>query len=130
MIVIEEAGDTSSSGDAACALRPLTPHDFVAARKRVGASIVRGMAVDAAPVTWDDIGGLDDVKQRLRQAVEWPLRHADAFARLAIRAPRGVLLHGPPGCSKTTLARAAAHASGATLIPLSGCVVCPSSAGT
>ncbi len=59
------------------------------------------------------------MKKRLRQAVEWPLLHADAFSRLGLSAPRGVLLYGPPGCSKTTLARAAATASGATLLPLS-----------
>lgn len=59
------------------------------------------------------------MKRRLQQAVEWPLQHADAFERLGLTAPRGVLLHGPPGCSKTSLARAAATASGATLLPLS-----------
>lgn len=68
---------------------------------------------------WEDIGGLPEVKRRLRQAVEWPLQHADAFARLGLSAPRGVLLHGPPGCSKTQLARAAAAGSGATFLPLS-----------
>ena len=115
MVSIEEA-----HANAALHLRPLSAADFAAARRRVGASLVRGCAVEAPAVEWSDIGGLEDVKQRLRQAVEWPLRHADAFARLALRAPRGVLLHGPPGCSKTTMARAAAHASGATLIPLSG----------
>lgn len=50
--------------------------------------------------------------------MEWPIRHADAFARLGIRPVRGVLLHGPPGCCKTTLARAAAHAAQATMISL------------
>ena len=48
-------------------------------------------------VAWDDIGGLDDVKQRLKHAVEWPLRHKAAFERLNLSPPRGVLLHGPPG---------------------------------
>ena len=48
-------------------------------------------------VSWDSIGGLKEVKARLRQAVEWPLQHADAFLRLGLKAPRGVLLHGPPG---------------------------------
>ena len=50
-------------------------------------------------VSWDNIGGLEDVKARLQQAVEWPLQHADAFLRLGLTAPRGVLLHGPPGKS-------------------------------
>lgn len=48
-------------------------------------------------VLWDSIGGLEDVKARLQQAVEWPLQHAEAFQRLGLTAPRGVLLHGPPG---------------------------------
>ena len=58
------------------------------------------------------------MKRRLRQAVEWPLRHAEAFARLGLSPPRGILLHGPPGCAKTTMARAAATASGATTVTL------------
>ncbi|GAB4813702.1 hypothetical protein N2152v2_000748 [Parachlorella kessleri] len=94
--------------------------DFEAALRRVGPSVARGAALDVAPVAWEDIGGLEGVKQKLRQAVEWPLQHADAFQRLGLTPPRGVLLHGPPGCSKTTLARAAATASGATFIALSG----------
>ncbi|KAG2450863.1 hypothetical protein HYH02_004696 [Chlamydomonas schloesseri] len=89
------------------------------AMKKVRPSIVRGAEVDIPPVSWDDVGGLDEVKRRLRQAVEWPLVHAAAFERLGLSAPRGVLLHGPPGCSKTTLARAAATASGATFLALS-----------
>ena len=96
----------------------VTMADFQAAHSRVKASVVRGVALDLPPITWDDIGGLDDVKKRLRQAVEWPLHHADAFKRLGLRPPKGILLHGPPGCAKTTLARAAATASGATVIAL------------
>jgi SpoVK/Ycf46/Vps4 family AAA+-type ATPase len=93
---------------------------FSTARSRVGASLVRGTSVEAPAVRWEDIGGLEGVKHRLRQAVEWPLTHSPSFARLGVRPPKGVLLHGPPGCSKTQLARAAAAASGATLIPLTG----------
>ncbi len=48
-------------------------------------------------VLWESIGGLEDVKARLQQAVEWPLQHAGAFQRLGLTAPRGILLHGPPG---------------------------------
>ncbi|EFN51849.1 hypothetical protein CHLNCDRAFT_37221 [Chlorella variabilis] len=101
-------------------MRLVTADDFVAAMKRVGPSMARGAAVEYRPINWDDIGGLSAVKQQLKQAVEWPLRHSGAFERLGLSPPRGVLLHGPPGCSKTTLVRAAATASGATLIPLSG----------
>eukprot|EP00775_Hariotina_reticulata_P006468 gene6468-6696_t len=93
--------------------------DFAAALHRVGPSIVRGAAVEVAPMSWQEVAGYDSVKQRLQQAVEWPLRHAEAFKRLGLTPPRGVLLHGPPGCSKTMLARAAATGSKATFIPLS-----------
>jgi ATP-dependent 26S proteasome regulatory subunit len=57
---------------------------------------------------------------KLQQAVEWPISRKQSFKRLGLKSPRGVLLHGPPGCAKTTLARAAATASGATFIPLLG----------
>lgn len=97
--------------------------DFMGAMSKVGPSIARGLAVDFIPIQWEDIGGLEDVKLKIKQAVEWPLKHADAFERLGLTAPRGVLLHGPPGCSKTTLARAAATASGATFVSLSGAQV-------
>lgn len=93
--------------------------DFEAAMHKVGPSVTRGAESEVAPVGWNDIGGLHDVKQRLQQAVEWPLKHADAFKRMGLSAPRGVLLHGPPGCSKTTMARAAATASRATFMALS-----------
>lgn len=92
-------------------VRPVEMKDFEEAHKRVGASIVRGSVAEVPEVSWDDIGGLHEVKKRLQQAVEWPIKHVDALTRLGIRPARGVLLHGPPGCSKTTLAKAAAHSS-------------------
>lgn len=76
--------------------------------------------VTAALTSWDAVGGLDAVKLALRQAVEWPRRFPESFARLGLRPPRGILLHGPPGCAKTTLVRAAATAAGATFFALSG----------
>ena len=96
----------------------VTAEDFVAAASKVKASVVRGVAAELPPTTWADVGGLEDVKRRLQQAVEWPLLHAAAFDRLGLAPPRGILLHGPPGCAKTTVARAAATASGATVVTL------------
>ena len=112
------ANETADDGDASSTEMRVTARDFADAASRVGASVVRGVATELPPTTWDDIGGLEDVKRRLRQAVEWPLRHAEAFARLGLSPPRGILLHGPPGCAKTTMARAAATASGATTVTL------------
>ncbi|EFJ47542.1 hypothetical protein VOLCADRAFT_41454, partial [Volvox carteri f. nagariensis] len=120
---IGAAATTAATAAAAAAVPPqvltVRQEHLATALRKVRPSIMRGAEVDIPPVSWDDVGGLDEVKRRLRQAVEWPLRHAAAFQRLGLTAPRGVLLHGPPGCSKTTLARAAATASGATLLALS-----------
>jgi AAA family ATPase len=71
-------------------------------------------------LTWDDVGGLSAVKQRLQEAVLWPQQHADALARLGATAPKGVLLYGPPGCSKTLLARAVAATAGLNFLSVKG----------
>ncbi|GMH34461.1 hypothetical protein BSKO_02295 [Bryopsis sp. KO-2023] len=92
---------------------------FQAALAIVPPSIARGYEQELAAVRWEDIGGLEGVKKRLRQAVEWPLNHEEAFKRLGLRPAKGVLLYGPPGCCKTTLARAVATGCGARLLPLS-----------
>lgn len=63
-------------------------------------------------VSWSDIGGLEEIKLKLRQAVEWPQKHPESFIRMGIRPPKGVLLYGPPGCSKTMIAKALANESG------------------
>ncbi|KAL5213745.1 hypothetical protein ABZP36_002897 [Zizania latifolia] len=80
----------------------------------------KGVTKEIPAVSWDDIGGLKDLKKKLQQAVEWPIKHAASCDRLGISPIRGVLLHGPPGCSKTTLAKAAAHAAQASFFSLSG----------
>ncbi|KAK7273349.1 hypothetical protein RIF29_14398 [Crotalaria pallida] len=98
----------------------LTMEDWKNARSVVGPSITRGVTVEIPKVTWEDIGGLKELKRKLQQAVEWPIKHSDAFSRLGISPVRGILLHGPPGCSKTTLAKAAAHAAQASFFSLSG----------
>ncbi|TVU15374.1 hypothetical protein EJB05_38892 [Eragrostis curvula] len=98
----------------------LLAEDWESARSLVRPSMTRGVANEISIVSWDDIGGLKDLKKKLQQAVEWPIKHSAAFARLGISPVRGVLLHGPPGCSKTTLAKAAAHAAQASFFSLSG----------
>lgn len=98
----------------------LTMEDWDYARSIVGPSITRGVTVEIPKVSWDDIGGYKELKRKIQQAVEWPIKHSAAFSRLGISPIRGVLLHGPPGCSKTTLAKAAAHATQASFFSLSG----------
>ncbi|CAJ2671748.1 unnamed protein product [Trifolium pratense] len=97
----------------------LTMEDWKNASSLVQPSITRGITVEIPDVTWNDIGGLKDVKTKLRQAVEWPMKHPAAFSRLGITPNRGILLHGPPGCSKTTLAKAAANAANVPFFSLS-----------
>ena len=65
---------------------------------------------------WSDIGGQDGLKLKLKQAVEWPLRYPEAFKRLGVEPPRGLLMFGPPGCSKTMIAKALATESGLNFI--------------
>ncbi|CAH9123995.1 unnamed protein product [Cuscuta epithymum] len=98
----------------------ITVDDWRHAKSIVGPSITRGVVVEIPKVSWEDIGGLQGIKKKLQQAVEWPLRHSEAFARLGVSPLHGILLHGPPGCSKTTLAKAAAHAAQASFFSLSG----------
>jgi SpoVK/Ycf46/Vps4 family AAA+-type ATPase len=100
--------------------RSVTMAHFEWAMPTVGASVARSVAAKFAPASWEDIGGLENVKRLLTQYCVWPITRAGDFKRLGIDFPKGVLLHGPPGCAKTTLARAAVTASGATFIPLLG----------
>ncbi|OQS01342.1 AAA family ATPase [Achlya hypogyna] len=101
----------------------VTPADFVEAMALTPASALRGAKTfskeASATVTWADIGGLEDVKLALQQAVEWPLQFPETFRRLCLKPPRGILLYGPPGCSKSTIVRACAFASHATFLTLS-----------
>ncbi|KAK1552503.1 hypothetical protein Q3G72_018404 [Acer saccharum] len=109
-----------SDADECASVFCVTMEDWKHARSVVGPSITRGVTVEIPKVSWEDIGGLRDLKKKLQQAVEWPIKHSDAFSRLGVSPVRGVLLHGPPGCSKTTLAKAAAHAAQASFFSLSG----------
>ncbi|KAF7728108.1 hypothetical protein EC973_006623 [Apophysomyces ossiformis] len=94
--------------------------DFRAAYTHVGPSIQKGFQVQVEKTTWDDIGGLESVKKKLKQAVEWPLLYKDTFLRLGLKPPRGILLYGPPGCSKTTLVKAIASSCGAAFLSING----------
>ena len=90
--------------------------DFENALKRVQPSAMREVMVEAPTITWDDVGGLDQAANRLREGVELPLKHPEAFRRLGIRPAKGFLLYGPPGTGKTLLAKAAARESEANFI--------------
>uniref|UniRef100_A0A0E0H2Q9 AAA+ ATPase domain-containing protein n=1 Tax=Oryza nivara TaxID=4536 RepID=A0A0E0H2Q9_ORYNI len=112
-------GRLSSSSESENVLT-LIMEDWESAKSVAKNSVTRGVTKEIPTVSWDDIGGLKAVKKKLQQAVEWPIKHAASFDRLGISPIRGVLLHGPPGCSKTTLAKAAAHAAQASFFSLSG----------
>ena len=90
--------------------------DFDNALKRVQPSAMREVMVQVPNTNWDDIGGLDEARDRLREGIELPLKHPEAFRRLGIRPAKGFLLYGPPGTGKTLLAKAAARESEANFI--------------
>ncbi|MHA1915110.1 MAG: CDC48 family AAA ATPase [Promethearchaeota archaeon] len=98
----------------------VTQNDFREALKEVLPSGIREVFVEVPNVNWDEVGGLDDLKQRLIEAVEWPLSNPAIFTRMGITPPKGILLYGPPGCGKTLLARAVATESKANFISIKG----------
>ena len=98
----------------------VTKEDFDNALKMVEPSAMREVLIEIPDVHWGDIGGLERAKQELREAVEWPLKYPDAFKRIGIEPPKGILLHGPPGTGKTLLARAVATESEANFISIKG----------
>jgi len=98
----------------------VTKTDFEEALKEVMPSGIREVFVEIPNVTWDEIGGLEDLKQKLIESVDWPLSHPKIFERMGITPPRGILLYGPPGCGKTLLARAVANESNANFISIKG----------
>ncbi len=98
----------------------VTKEDFMEALKEVQPSAMREVLIETPNVCWDDIGGLENVKQALKEAVEWPLKHPEVFKRMGITPPKGVLLTGPPGTGKTLLAKAVATESEANFISVKG----------
>ncbi|HEY7081076.1 MAG TPA: CDC48 family AAA ATPase [Nitrososphaeraceae archaeon] len=98
----------------------VTMDDFLDVIKEIEPSALREVFVEVPDVSWDDIGGLADVKQELQEAVEWPLKYHGLFVHSDATPPKGILLYGPPGTGKTLMAKAAAHESEANFISIKG----------
>ena len=98
----------------------VTKEDFLEALREVEPSAMREVFVEVPDVHWDDVGGLSEVKQKLREAVEWPLQYAELFTSAGVKPPKGILLTGPPGCGKTLLAKAIATESKVNFISVKG----------
>lgn len=94
----------------------VTNDDFKASLKIVRPSALREVLIETPDINWNDIGGLDNQKQELKESIEWPLKHHGAFKRLGVKPPKGVLMYGPPGTGKTLLAKAVAHEAEANFI--------------
>ena len=94
--------------------------DFMNAYKEITPTAMREVYIEVPVIHWDEIGGLEEVKQTLIEAVEWPLKNPEVFSRMGIHPPKGILLFGPPGCGKTLLARAVATESEANYITIKG----------
>ncbi|MBS7287324.1 MAG: CDC48 family AAA ATPase [Candidatus Freyarchaeota archaeon] len=98
----------------------VTQEDFMNAFRSIEPSAMREVAVEVPNVKWDDIGGLEDVKQELIETVEWPLKYGKFYSYMGARPPKGILLYGPPGTGKTLLAKAVASQSQANFIHVKG----------
>ena len=98
----------------------VTREDFENALRDIEPSALREVFVEVPNVTWEDIGGLDEVKKQLIEAVEWPLKYPNLFRHMKANPPKGILLYGPPGTGKTLLAKAVAHESEANFISVKG----------
>src|SRR5215208_7659772 len=98
----------------------ITHKDFEDALKDVQPSALREVHIQRPNITWDEIGGLNEVKAELAEAIEWPLKYADLFDQADVKPPKGLLLYGPPGTGKTMIAKAVAATSEANFISIKG----------
>ena len=98
----------------------ITSEDFRDALKEVRPSALREIQVQIPDVSWDDVGGLEKLKEELLEAVEWPMKYKDAFDYVDVESPKGILLHGPPGTGKTLIAKALAKMTESNFISIKG----------
>ncbi len=98
----------------------VTESDFKEALKGIQPSAMREVFVEVPDVTWDDVGGLDDTKERLRETIQWPLDYPEVFEAMDMEAAKGVLMYGPPGTGKTLLAKAVANEAQSNFISIKG----------
>lgn len=98
----------------------ITDDDFQSALRLVEPSAMREVMVEVPNVNWEDVGGLESVKEELRESIEWPLKYPHLYKRAGIRPINGVLLFGPPGCGKTLLAKAVATESEINFLTVKG----------
>lgn len=98
----------------------VTMEDFQAAYREITPTAMREVFIEVPTVRWEDVGGLEEVKEALIEVVEWPIKRPEVFTRMGIQPPSGILLYGPPGCGKTLLARAVATESEANFISIKG----------
>ena len=98
----------------------VTKDDFKSALRDMQPSTMREVLIEKPNVKWEDIGALEEAKQELKEAVEWPLKYGKVFEHMSARPPKGILLYGPPGTGKTMLAKAVATESEANFIAVKG----------
>lgn len=98
----------------------ITTEDINRALLDIRPSAMREIFLETPKVYWTDIGGQETVKQKLKETIDWPLSHPDTFKRLGVQPPKGILLYGPPGCSKTLTAKALATEAGLNFLAVKG----------
>ena len=98
----------------------ITMDNFLEAMKEIEPSAIREVFVEVPDVKWSDVGGLENIKQELKEAIEWPLKYPDVFKKAGTNPPKGIMLYGKPGTGKTLLAKAVANESGVNFISIKG----------
>jgi transitional endoplasmic reticulum ATPase len=98
----------------------VTEPDFRTALREIEPSALREVFVETPSVTWEDVGGLEETKARLQEAIQWPLEYPDAYRHVDLQSTKGILLHGPPGTGKTLLAKAVANEAQSNFISVKG----------